>query len=74
LGAVLAELGQTELALAALRGALSVYDDYADVHFTLAKTLDKIGQTAEALPHWKRILELAPESSWADEARERLGE
>lgn len=74
LGAVLAELGQTELALAALRGALSVYDDYADVHFTLAKTLDKIGQTAEALPYWKRILELAPESSWADEARERLGE
>ena len=74
LGAVLSELGQDELAIAALRGALSVYDDYADVHFTLAKTLDKTGQSAEALPHWKRIIELAPESSWAEEARERLGQ
>lgn len=73
LGAVLAELGQFDLAIAALRGALTLYDDYADVHFTLAKTLDQVGQASEALLHWKRIVELAPESSWAQEARERLG-
>lgn len=73
LGAVLAELGQYDLAVAALRGTLTMFDDYADVHYTLAKTLDKTGNDVEALPHWKRIIELAPESPWADEARERLG-
>lgn len=73
LGAVLAELGQNELAIAALRGALSMYNDYADVHYTLAKTLDKIGDDCEAWQHWQRIMELAPESPWADEAKERLG-
>ena len=73
LGAVLAELGQTDYAIAALRGALSLYDDYADVHYTLAKTLDRAARDAEALVHWQRIIELAPVSPWADEARDRLG-
>lgn len=73
LGAVLAELGEYELAVAALRGTLSMFNDYADVHYTLAKTLDKIGSEREALLHWKRIIELAPESPWAEEARQRLG-
>ena len=73
LGAVLAETGQNELAIAALRGALSMYEDYADVHYTLAKTLDKIGDDSESLIHWQRVLQLAPESPWADEARDRLG-
>ncbi|MCA9139697.1 MAG: tetratricopeptide repeat protein [Planctomycetales bacterium] len=73
LGAVLAELGQNELAIAALKGALSMYDDYADVHYTLAKTLDKVGDTDQALQHWQRILSLAPESPWAKEAADKLG-
>lgn len=73
LGAVLAELGQDELAIAALRGALSMYDDYADVHYTLAKTLDKVGNASEALEHWQRIIALAPDSPWAQEAMDRLG-
>ncbi|MCO8125137.1 tetratricopeptide repeat protein [Stieleria sp. TO1_6] len=73
LGAVLAELGQNELAIAALRGALSMHDDYADVHYMLGKTLDKVGEGSESLRHWERILELAPESPWAAEAKERLG-
>lgn len=73
LGAVLAELGQLELAVAALRGALSMHDDYADVHYTLAKTLDRIGDDLQALQHWQRILQLAPDSPWAAEAKERLG-
>ena len=72
LGAVLAELGQHELAVAALKGALSMYDDYVDVHYTLAKTLDKVGDTSEAEDHWQRVISLAPNSPWAEEARERL--
>lgn len=73
LGAVLAELGQFDLAVAALRGALTFYDDYADVHYTLAKTLDRIEHDVEALVHWQRLIELAPDGPWADEARSRLG-
>ncbi|QEG01035.1 Tetratricopeptide repeat protein [Stieleria maiorica] len=73
LGAVLAELGQLELAVAALRGALSMHEDYADVHYTLAKTLDRLGDDLQALQHWQRIVQLAPDSPWAAEARERLG-
>ncbi|WP_286177532.1 MerR family transcriptional regulator [Rhodopirellula sp. JC639] len=73
LGAVLAELGQLELAVAALRGALSMHEDYADVHYTLAKTLDRLGDDLQALQHWQRIVQLAPNSPWAAEARERLG-
>ena len=72
LGAVLAELGQNDLAIAALRGALSLHDDYADVHYTLAKTLDSADQSDEAQLHWQRIVELAPESPWAAEAKQRL--
>lgn len=74
LGAVLSELGQDELAIAALRGALSLFEDYVDAHYTLAKVLDKLdrGETADA--HWKRVIELAPASPWASEADVRLSE
>ncbi len=73
LGAVMAELGQHDLAIAALRGTLSLFDEYADVHYTLAKTLDRVDRADEAIEHWHRIIEIAPDSPWADEARERLG-
>lgn len=73
LGGVLAELGQYELAIAALRGALKMYDDYADVHYTLAKVLDRVDREVEAEMHWQRCWQLSPESPWADEAKERLG-
>ena len=72
LGCVLLDLGEKELAAAALEGALHSYEPYADVHYHLARTLDELGRTDQAAPHWSRFLELAPDSPWADEARERL--
>lgn len=72
LGCVLAELGQRELAIAAFRGALKLHDDYSDVHYNLARTLDELDRPLEADHHWRRFLELAAESPWADEARHRL--
>ena len=74
LGAVLAEIGQDELAIAALRGALTTYDEYADVHYTLAKVLDRVGREVEAELHWRKCWELSPDSPWAEEAQERLSE
>lgn len=72
LGCVLVELGDLELAAAAFRGALRFHADYPDVHFHLARLLDRIEQRPQAEHHWRTFLHLSPESPWADEARARL--
>lgn len=72
LGCVLAELGDRELAAAAFEGALSLHSDYPDAHFHLARTLDDLDRRDEAALHWREFLRLAPDSPWADAARERL--
>jgi tetratricopeptide (TPR) repeat protein len=72
LGCVLAELGQLDLAVAALQGALAFHPDYADAHYHLARILDALGRRGEADSHWRAFLDLAPDSPWADEARQRL--
>ncbi len=72
LGNVLAETGRLDLAAAAFRGALSLHEDYPDVHYSLAQTLDQLDQEEEANHHWQRFLDGAPNSPWASEARERL--
>jgi tetratricopeptide (TPR) repeat protein len=73
LGCVLAELGQHDLAVAALQGALAYHPEYADAHYHLARILDDLGRSPEAQTHWQAFLELAPDSPWADHARQRLG-
>jgi tetratricopeptide (TPR) repeat protein len=72
LGCVLLDLGETELAIAAFSGALRSHATYADVHYHLARTLDDLGRRDEALSHWRQFSDLAPESPWVEEARERL--
>jgi DNA-binding transcriptional MerR regulator len=72
LACVLAELGQTDLALAALEGALKYHPDFPDVHYHLADLLEKCGEHSAARPHWERFIELSPDSPWAEEARQRL--
>lgn len=72
LGCVLAECGEVELAIAAFEGTLEQFADYADVHFHLAKALDESGESGKAAEHWRRFLELAPASPWAEEAQQRL--
>jgi tetratricopeptide (TPR) repeat protein len=73
LGCVLAETGQTILAVAAFQGALSRDDSYPDVHYHLAKCLDEIADSEHAVRHWIRFLQLSPQSPWAEEALDRLG-
>jgi tetratricopeptide (TPR) repeat protein len=73
LGCVLAEAGQTILAIAAFQGALVRDDRYPDVHYHLAKCLDEVADTDQAARHWIRFLQLAPQSPWAEEALDRLG-
>ena len=73
LGCVLAEAGQTLLAIAAFQGALSRDDRYPDVHYHLAKCLDEVSEGEQAVRHWIRFLQLSPQSPWAEEALDRLG-
>ncbi|HTN75813.1 MAG TPA: tetratricopeptide repeat protein [Pirellulaceae bacterium] len=73
LGCLLAEQGQRDLALAALEGALAHHPEYSDAHYQLARLLDDAGRGDEALTHWRRFVELSPDSPWSDEAHERLG-
>ncbi len=72
LGCVLAETGELELAVVAFQGALAHHRDYPDVHYHLARTLDELERAEEADSHWREFLKLAPDSPWADEARDRL--
>jgi tetratricopeptide (TPR) repeat protein len=72
LGCVLSDLGEHELAAAAVRGALEQHEAFADAHFHLARVYEKHGDHVAAAPHWRRFLEIAPESPWAQEARDRL--
>jgi len=74
LGCVLAETEELELAVAAFQGALAYHQDYPDVHYHLARTLDELGRAPEAEEHWQLFLELSPDSPWAAEARSRLAE
>jgi len=72
LGCVLGELGEPELALAALEGVLRQEPDDADAHWHLAGILADMGRLAESRRHLRRFLGLAPQSPWAALARERL--
>lgn len=73
LGCLLAEEGRADLAIASFEGALHYHDDYADVHYHLARTLDEVGRGPEAERHWQAFLDLASDSPWAAGARRRLG-
>ena len=72
LGCVLAELGEHELALAALDGVLRQQPDYADAHWHIAGVLVEMGRGSDANRHLRTFLALAPASPWAKLARERL--
>lgn len=73
LGCLLLEMREHELAISTLQGALQIHPDYADVHFHLARALDDVDQSVASAVHWRRFLSLAPDSPWAEEARQRLG-
>jgi tetratricopeptide (TPR) repeat protein len=72
LGCVLAETHELELAAATFQGALAFHSDFADVHFHLANVLDQLGREEEAAMHFRTFLAQAPESPWAEAARNRL--
>jgi tetratricopeptide (TPR) repeat protein len=61
-GMFLAEAGRTDEAEAHLRSALSIYPDYAQMHYNLAVLLARRGAREEAAAHLARAIELAPDN------------
>jgi tetratricopeptide (TPR) repeat protein len=64
------DVGRFEDACDAYREALAIDSSHADGHFYLAVTLEKLGASAEARPHWQVYRTLAPDGTWAELARE----
>jgi tetratricopeptide (TPR) repeat protein len=72
LGCVYAELGSWELAAAAFEGVLELMPDCADALIGLADARQELGQPDEAAQLRRRLLVVAPEGPWSDEARASL--
>jgi tetratricopeptide (TPR) repeat protein len=64
------DLGRYGAARAAYRQALAINGGYAEAHFYLAVTLEKLGLSEEAKPHWRAYQQLAPDGEWVELARE----
>lgn len=65
LACVLAETGRPDLAIAALRGVLSLHPDYPDAHYHLATLLEEQGESDEAAEHWSTLRRIAPDHLWS---------
>jgi DNA-binding transcriptional MerR regulator len=70
LGNIHHDLGRYDEALVCYRDAVALNNGYADAHFYLAVTLEKMGHSHEARPHWKLYQRLAPNGEWVELARE----
>ena len=46
----------------------------ADTHVSIALLYEKIGLRRKAREYWKRYLQLEPEGTWVDIARQRIAE
>lgn len=70
LGNIHHDHGRYEDAAACYVQALALNASYADAHFYLAVTLEKMGRSSEARPHWRDYQSLAPDGEWVELARE----
>ena len=52
------------------RDALAINPGYPEAHFYLAVTLEKLGRSSEARPHWKEYRALAPDGEFVELATE----
>ena len=70
LGNIHHDLGRYPDAVACYHEALRLHGSYPEAHFYLAVTLEKMGRSSEARPHWRTYRALAPDGEWSDLARE----
>jgi tetratricopeptide (TPR) repeat protein len=70
LGNIHHDLSRYQEAVGCYREAVTLNPGYADAHFYLAVTLEKMGQSSDAKPHWKAYQRLAPDGEWVELAKE----
>jgi tetratricopeptide (TPR) repeat protein len=70
LGNVFHDLGRLEEARVCYEEAIGLKGDYPEAHFYLAVTLEKLGLSGLARPHWRKYRDLAPDGEWVELARE----
>jgi len=70
LGNIYHDLGRFNEAQACYSEALRLNPLYADAHFYLAVTLEKMGLSEDARPHWRSYRQLAPNGEWVELAKE----
>ena len=69
---LLEEAGRLEAAIHHYKRALSTDPCFSDAHLNLALLYEKIGMPRRGREHWRRYLQLAPDGTWAEVARQRL--
>lgn len=74
LGYMMLHRGESETAIRYFTGAIESDSRFADAYFNLAMAYEQLGDTAAARTAWKRYLELEPTGTWAEIARQHLGE
>ena len=70
LGNIHHDLARYTDAVRAYRDALAINPAYPEAHFYLAVTLEKLGRSVEARPHWKEYRTLAPDGEFIELAKE----
>jgi tetratricopeptide (TPR) repeat protein len=70
LGNINLDLGRHPEAESSFRNALAVHSDDPDAHFYLAITLERMGRSIDARPHWKASERLPPDCEAADSSKE----
>jgi tetratricopeptide (TPR) repeat protein len=70
LGNVFHDLGRLEEARVCYEEAIRLNGEYPEAHFYLAVTLEKLGLSPLARPHWRRYRDLAPDGEWVELAKE----
>jgi len=70
LGNIHHDLSRYREAVAAYRDALAINPAYPEAHFYLAVTLEKLGRSVDARPHWREYRTLAPDGEFSELAKE----
>jgi tetratricopeptide (TPR) repeat protein len=66
--------GEVDAAILFYKKAIQGEPEFADAHFNLAMVLEAVGNDRRARDHWRRYLELDPQSQWAEFIKRRLEE
>ncbi len=74
LGYMMLHRGEPETAIDFFTGAIDSDNRFADAFFNLAMAYEQLGDTRAARKAWVRYLELEPTGTWAEIARQHLGE